>query len=153
MTTTLTLDLASTTGWAIRHQGHIESGTWDITPRRGDSPGMRYVNLRTRLNTMLVAFPDLRIVYYEQAHHRGGAATEYAIGCITLVQAWCAEHGIEHGARHTATIKRSATGKGNAGKGEVIEAMRRAGHKPADDNEADALALMYLVVSEMGCLS
>ena len=40
------------------------------------------------------------------------------------------------------TIKRHATGKGNAGKDEVIAAMRARGFAPADDNEADALALL-----------
>ena len=39
-------------------------------------------------------------------------------------------------------IKRFATGKGNAGKDAVIAAMRARGFSPADDNEADALALL-----------
>ena len=40
------------------------------------------------------------------------------------------------------TIKKHATGKGNAGKAEVISAMRAKGHPVTDDNEADALALL-----------
>lgn len=145
----LALDLASTTGWAIGSDTQtIASGTWDIAPRRGESPGMRYLKLRAKLNMALAAFPDLKTIYYEQAHHRGGAATEYAAGCATHVQSWCAEHGIEHGMRHSATIKRHATGRGGASKEAVIAAMRRLGHTPADDNEADALALLRLVLAE-----
>ncbi|MDH1428274.1 hypothetical protein N5J23_17280 [Comamonas aquatica] len=44
------------------------------------------------------------------------------------------------------TIKKHATGKGNAGKEDVIAAMRARGHAPADDNEADALALLHWAV-------
>jgi Holliday junction resolvasome RuvABC endonuclease subunit len=46
-----------------------------------------------------------------------------------------------------ATIKRSATGRGNAGKADVIRAMRCLGFNPGDDNEADALALLRCVES------
>lgn len=41
------------------------------------------------------------------------------------------------------TIKRFASGKGNAGKDAVIAAMRARGFAPSDDNEADALALPH----------
>ena len=41
------------------------------------------------------------------------------------------------------TIKKHATGKGNASKTEVIDAMRALGHPVTDDNEADALALLH----------
>ena len=40
------------------------------------------------------------------------------------------------------TIKKHATGKGNAGKADMLNAMRNKGFSPADDNEADALALL-----------
>jgi Holliday junction resolvasome RuvABC endonuclease subunit len=43
------------------------------------------------------------------------------------------------------TIKRFITGKGNASKSEVIEAIHEKGFSPRDDNEADALALMFCV--------
>jgi Holliday junction resolvasome RuvABC endonuclease subunit len=42
------------------------------------------------------------------------------------------------------TIKKHATGKGNAGKDEMIASVQARGHQPADDNEADAIALAYL---------
>ena len=41
------------------------------------------------------------------------------------------------------TIKKHATGKGNASKEEVMKAMRELGHPVTDDNEADALALLH----------
>ena len=45
------------------------------------------------------------------------------------------------------TIKKHATGKGNASKDEMVAAMRLLGHEPADDNEADALALLYFALT------
>lgn len=139
---TLALDMGSRCGWAIGNSGDVTSGVWDIAPRRGESPGMRYLHLRAQLQSVRAAYPDLAAVFYEQAHHRGGAATEYAVGCVATVQAWCAEHAIEHAAVHSATIKKHATGKGNAPKDAVMAAMRRRGFAPTDDNEADALALL-----------
>jgi len=42
----------------------------------------------------------------------------------------------------------SATGKGNAPKEAVIAAMRALGFSPADDNEADTLALLDWAIRE-----
>ena len=44
------------------------------------------------------------------------------------------------------TIKKHATGKGNAGKDEMIIAAKSRGHDPKDDNEADALALLHWAI-------
>jgi Holliday junction resolvasome RuvABC endonuclease subunit len=41
------------------------------------------------------------------------------------------------------TIKKFATGNGNASKLAMVAAMEGRGHKPHDENEADALALLY----------
>ena len=46
------------------------------------------------------------------------------------------------------TIKRHIAGKGNADKQAVIDAVRRLGFQPADDNEADALALLHWAIAQ-----
>jgi len=46
------------------------------------------------------------------------------------------------------TIKRHATGRGNAGKAEVIAAMKARGYTVRDDNEADALALLHWALAQ-----
>ena len=46
------------------------------------------------------------------------------------------------------TIKKHATGKGNAGKGDMIAAAILRGHDPEDDNEADALALLDWAIQQ-----
>lgn len=45
------------------------------------------------------------------------------------------------------TIKRHATGNGNADKAAMIVRARAAGFRPADDNEADSIALLRWVVA------
>jgi Holliday junction resolvasome RuvABC endonuclease subunit len=49
-------------------------------------------------------------------------------------------------ARFIVTIKQFTTGKGNAPKDAMIKAMQALGHAPADDNEADALALLHWAI-------
>jgi hypothetical protein len=58
-----------------------------------------------------------------------------------------AERKIEIGSRHTADIKKHATGKGNCDKGAMLAAARDEwpDRTIQDDNEADALWLLHLV--------
>jgi Holliday junction resolvasome RuvABC endonuclease subunit len=48
------------------------------------------------------------------------------------------------------TIKRFATGKGNAGKEAVVAAVRSRGFARADENEADAIALLLWAIETDG---
>jgi Holliday junction resolvasome RuvABC endonuclease subunit len=51
------------------------------------------------------------------------------------------------------TIKKHATGKGNAPKQAMIDAGRARGFDPADDNEADAIALLMWAIETKGGIS
>jgi Holliday junction resolvasome RuvABC endonuclease subunit len=51
------------------------------------------------------------------------------------------------------TWKRHACGKGNADKQAVIAAMRARGFEPADDNEADAIAILLWALETNGGLA
>ena len=64
--------------------------------------------------------------------------------------AWCEHHSIPYQGVPVGTIKKHATGKGNAGKDEVIAAMRALGHAVTDDNEADALAILHWAIDIQG---
>ena len=48
------------------------------------------------------------------------------------------------------TIKRFITGKGNADKAVVIAAVQAKGFAPADDNEADAIAILLWAIETRG---
>jgi Holliday junction resolvasome RuvABC endonuclease subunit len=48
------------------------------------------------------------------------------------------------------TIKKYIAGKGNADKPAVINAIRARGFNPADDNEADAIAILLWAIETAG---
>jgi len=147
----LALDVATKTGWAVlMDDERIESGMQDFTLKRGESKGMLFYYFRHWLRPILSSLrPD--IVVYEAAHHRGGHATEVCVGLVTRIKelidirnARSPDHEIEYCAVHSATLKKHITGNGRASKNEVKVAVRqRLGRHITDDNEADALALMY----------
>ncbi len=152
----LAIDPGSICGWAVRTSaGVVASGVWNLAPRRGDSPGIRYLKLRSRLTDVKDRFPGLDVVAVEQAHHRGGAATEYAIGIVTHVQSWCAEVGVEHLVVHGRHVKKLATGRGNADKAAIIAAAERRwpGWSPATDDEADARWIAEAAAHELAAPS
>lgn len=137
----LALDLATKTGWATNAPVDA-SGVVEFTLKRGESPGMRFLRYVRWLKDMVdLVEPDL--VIYEQAHHRGGAATEVCVGLTTHTQTICASKDIEFTAVRTSAVKIFATGKGNASKDEMINACReRYNIEPIDDNQADALHIL-----------
>ncbi len=62
---------------------------------------------------------------------------------MAMLQVWCDSKGLPYEGVPVGTIKKFATGNGNASKLAMVAAMKERGHKPQDDNEADALALLY----------
>ncbi len=135
----LALDTGTRTGWCLWDKGKvIESGTEDFSKQRGESNGMMFLRFRYWLGYMLTAY-NISLVIYEMAHHRGGAATEIGVNLTGRVQECCSEHNIEYTTVHSNTLKKWATGAGNADKGEMmVAATRILGRKPIDDHEADA---------------
>jgi Holliday junction resolvasome RuvABC endonuclease subunit len=142
----LAIDPGTSCGFAVGGAGggFVVSGVWHLAPARGDSPGVRFLRLRKHLEETLAAYPQIGLVVYEQAHQRGGAATEVAVGIVTHIQSWCAEHGVEHAAVHSMALKKWATGSGKASKDD----MRRLGERrftlsTMADDEVDALWLLH----------
>jgi hypothetical protein len=150
----LALDLGTATGWALWDGARLESGVQVFDVKRGESPGMRYLRFNRWLNdfTWDPRFSDDRLriglIVYEQTHNRGGAATEVAAGFATRVQEFCARVQIDHQAIHSATLKKFCTGKGNADKAAMLDAVGRRWKVVTDDNEADAIALCYYTLAE-----
>lgn len=143
----LALDLATKTGWATNYPIE-ESGVDTFDVRRGESPGTRYLRFVAWLREKIkIIGPEL--IVFEKAHHRGGAATEIAAGFATHLQSTCAELGVEHLSVHTGTLKKFATGSGNANKYIMMKRYRAVfGRHPIDDNEADARFLLKYGESE-----
>jgi Holliday junction resolvasome RuvABC endonuclease subunit len=142
--TLLALDLGTTTGWALRDRtGHITSGSESFRPQRFEGGGMRFLRFKRWLSEIKAHADGLDALVFEEVrrHVSTDAAHAYG-GFLATLTAWCEHHGIPYRGVPVGTIKRNATGRGNANKLEVLAAMRSLGHWPADDNEADALALL-----------
>lgn len=146
----LALDMAIKTGWATFYNHNIKSGVQEFGLQRGESGGMRFLRFRAWLKTMKEFCPGkLDLIVYEQAHHRGGAATQLCVGMVTEALAFAADIGVETMPVHTGTLKKWATGKGNAGKEEIKAAAIKKGYLPIDDNEADACMLLEYAMESL----
>jgi Holliday junction resolvasome RuvABC endonuclease subunit len=140
----LALDLGTTTGWALRSRdGQIAHGFVNFKPQRFEGGGMRYLRFKRWLSEIQGAVGEIHSVYFEEVRrHSGVDAAHVYGGLMATLTTWCEHHNVPYQGIPVGTIKKHATGKGNAGKAEVITAMRAKGHPVTDDNEADALALL-----------
>ena len=147
----LALDLGTSMGWALRLGSETHSGTVSFRPSRYDGGGMRYLRFRSWLDQLAIATALPEAVYFEEV--RRHAATDAAHiygGFLACLTAWCEERSLAYQGVPVGTITRHATGKGNADKQAVIEAVRARGFRPANDNEADAIALLLWAIETNG---
>lgn len=154
MNSFLALDLAITTGWAAASicppnpNVQIQSGVQEFAINsRIEGAGMRYLRFSRWLDEMHRLL-HLERLSFEEVKQRplSVAAGHMYGGFMATLTAWCESNNVPYEGIPVGTIKKHATGKGNAGKEEVKKAMRAKGHSPSDDNEADALAQLYLVL-------
>ena len=149
-TTILALDLGTTTGWALRgSDGHITSGSESFRPQRFEGGGMRFLRFKRWLTELKAVTSGIDALHFEEVrrHVSTDAAHAYG-GFLATLTAWCEHHQIPYQGVPVGTIKKHATGKGNAGKDEVIASVTARGHAPSDDNEADALALLHWAIAQ-----
>ena len=149
-TTILALDLGTTTGWALRgNDDHITSGSESFRPQRFEGGGMRFLRFKRWLTEIKQSVDGIDCLHFEEVrrHVSTDAAHAYG-GFLATLTAWCEHHQIPYQGVPVGTIKKYATGKGNAGKEDVIAAIRARGYVPVDDNEADALALLYWAIGQ-----
>jgi hypothetical protein len=148
----LALDLGTQTGWALRTgDDRILSRTIAFKPSRFEGGGMRYLRFTDWLVEIAIHADGIRRVVFEEVRrHAGTDAAHVYGGFLATLASWCEEHGIPYQGVPVGTIKRFATGRGNADKAAVIAAMQARGFHPADDNEADALALLLWAMENQG---
>jgi Holliday junction resolvasome RuvABC endonuclease subunit len=150
--TLLALDLGTTTGWALRAaDGLITSGTVSFRPSRYDGGGMRYLRFTTWLTEIdRLSGPVAAIWFEEVRRHAATDAAHVYGGLMATLTAWAELRGIPYEGVPVGTIKRHATGKGNANKDAMMAAARARGFSPADDNEADAIAILLWAIETKG---
>ena len=150
----LGIDLGTKCGWAYLHSKQdkgvaLISGVWDCSIKTGvDSPSLRFTKFERQLDDLLSLGPDL--VAYEIVHAHRGVQAGHMYGAFQAkLFERCERMGVPVKGFAVQTIKKFATGKGNADKEAVIAAVRGWGFSPKDDNEADAIALSRLVWEDM----
>jgi len=148
----LALDLGTTTGWALRSQdGGITSGTMAFKPSRFEGGGMRYLRFRGWLAEIAGLSGGIARIAFEEVRRHVSTDSSHAYGgFLATLTAWCEQEAIPYEGVPVGTIKAFATGKGNANKAAMIAAIEARGFRPADDNEADAIALLLWATAPTG---
>jgi crossover junction endodeoxyribonuclease RuvC len=149
----LALDLGSRCGWAVLpRSGRIASGVSEFKPGRFEGAGMAFLRFEKFLADVTNASGPFDAVVFEEVRaHAGTLAAQVYGGFLAHLTAWCERHAVPYLGVPVATIKRHVTGKGNASKDDVINAVRARGHAPKDDNEADAIAiLLWAIANRIG---
>lgn len=140
----LGIDPATHCGWAVIDMAlRIKSaGTWDLTGGRFEGGGMRYVKMRAMLAKVFAAYPEIQLVGFEEVRRHMGVSSAHVYGgLVAVITAFCEERKTPYVGIPVGTVKKRATGSGNADKSAMILAAR--GHWPSlsediDDNTADA---------------
>ena len=148
--TILALDLGHRLGWALHSaDGGITSGVAEFRQDRWQGGGIKFLKFKRWLTEIKNCAGGVDLVAYEAVRSHAGVDASHAYGgWLAILTAWCEHHGIPYQGVPVGTIKRHATGKGNADKAAVISAVRKLGFDPADDNEADALALLNWAIAQ-----
>ena len=148
----LALDLGTRTGWAHSGPGcPITSGVAEFRTDRWQGGGIRFLRFRAWLDELHALTRGVDVLYYEQVRrHAGTDAAHIYGGFLATLTAWCETKSIAYQGVPVGTIKRHITGKGNADKAAVTAAVRAHGFKPADDNEADAIAILIWATETEG---
>jgi hypothetical protein len=150
--TILALDLGTTTGWALRgYDGLITTGTASFRPGRFDGGGMRYLRFTNWLTELDRLSGPINAIWFEEVRrHAGTDASHIYGGLMATLTSWAELRGVPYEGVPVGTIKRHATGKGNASKEAMVAAAYARGYSPADDNEADAIAILHWALETRG---
>lgn len=159
----LALDLGTKTGWALYDaypklpdMPGITSGTW-VLAKPAEVKRMRAADLdrccdirAARLRECIVSVGPVDAIYFEDVTFSTTTLQTQMWGSLRAV-VWLETSqalGPKGVAVPVATLKKFATGKGNADKAHMLEAAIKQGFKSigADDNEVDAWHLLQFAL-------
>ena len=155
----IAIDPGTQCGYAFTDDGkvHVEqSGVWNLKPDRHSGGGMRYLRARKYLTELISGVDEVAVFYEEVRRHMGTDAAHVYGGIVGVITSLCEEQEIPYQAIPVGTIKKRATGKGNANKQAMIDAAVKV-FQPVgvvgmvcDDNQADALWILQCGIDEIG---
>lgn len=140
----MALDLGTYTGWAIKDSSGIRSGTKSFKTKREQGAGMRYLMFRRWLDSVKDGVTE---IHFEEVRRHAGTQAAHVYGAFQgALMAWCEENNIPYESVPVGVIKKSATGRGNASKQEMIDAAKALGFEPGTHDEADAIHILRHVI-------
>jgi Holliday junction resolvasome RuvABC endonuclease subunit len=152
----LCLDVATVLGWAAaRDCGKASYGSKRMG-RQGCEPGESYLALDIWLEGMVTEHRPTTVIFEAPILGAPGklSVSQKLMGLVAIVELVCARHRIPVFQAQGASVTKALTGKGGrwegatpkersaAKKRATIEACRRYGFSPSDDNAADAIGIL-----------
>ncbi len=156
--TVLGVDPGTHCGWALVKNSPgkplelVASGVWDLSARRHEGGGMRFLRLSRYLDEVFTGPEPIDAVAYEEVRrHMGTDAGHVYGGIVAVLSARLELRAIPYRGIPVATVKKVATGKGNAKKNAMIAAANALwpDFPPQDDNEADARFIAVALLKEL----
>lgn len=147
----LALDPSRSTGWALFQNGVTTIGTQRFKRDKTERPGMDFIRFGgwlEEMNKLCVRPVDL--IVFEEPHLRGKNATYLLVGFMTKIKEFAAKYHADIDSEHTGTLKKWATGMGNATKDDMVDEAKRRGFSPQNDDEADAVLLLEYFKDQLG---
>ena len=151
--TILALDLGTTTGWALRGPtARSPAARCRFRPSRYDGGGMRYLRFRSWLDQLAdERRPDRRDPLRRSATaHRDRRGAHLWRSARHAHRVGRAARRSPTKARRSARSNVTSPARATPTKTAVIAAVRARGFSPADDNEADALAILLWAIDTRG---
>jgi len=140
------IDPAVKTGWVVRTQNgeYLNGGTWMLRPSAGEGAGMITVRLRGYLHALLDAYRssgEVIVAYEWMVGRHTSTAAAHLYGALShAIMGLCEELNVAYLGVPVATVKRLATGRGNAKKTDMIAAakVRWPEWRASGEDEVDA---------------
>ena len=132
----IAFDLGANFAWARNNPGNA-GHTLLLGPR-----AHRQGQLLEYLADLLAHGPLLDIVVYETPFCRGRDATRSSWGSAGVIEGAASLAGLPVVDVAVSTIKKFATGSGNAPKASMIDSAQKLGYRGLNEHEADAWCLL-----------
>jgi Holliday junction resolvasome RuvABC endonuclease subunit len=146
----LAIDAATRTGWAhLDIDGSIMSGCERFSDAGGQH-GLTFRSYELWLDQAINELAPSLIAYEAPGRTMSNAAMKllggfYGVTMLIAHKKRLAVHLVA-----PAEVKKAVTGKGNAGKSEVMAAVRALGYDVDNADQADAVAILLTSVKQMG---
>lgn len=148
----LALDQATKCGVAFetrKMKGKYECRLWDLTKKTKESDGVKWLRFESHIDK-LIKEHEIEIIAYELPAGQHMGAKLHSAKLIAIIERIAELRGIQYIEHSSMTIKKFATGKGNAKKEQMVEAAKvKLGYEGIDDNEADALWMLMYTKSQL----